>query len=154
MEVLSPQPGWTSACWSAEGILFPFYHALKPMEAFPNPPPGDAPFRSYLRPQGITHAWCIIIHQSNYYNIKEINYIVNAFKIFYVIHAFINISDFAAYVEKTKVNILKANRHVTYLPYFYLNMSGDNMLWIHEFEKNTFPFYYIMQYLFHFLDRF
>ncbi|CAL1264458.1 unnamed protein product [Larinioides sclopetarius] len=28
--------GWTSTCWSAEGILFPFYHPMdKPMEAFP-----------------------------------------------------------------------------------------------------------------------
>ncbi|GFS88866.1 putative endonuclease-reverse transcriptase [Trichonephila clavipes] len=40
--MLLPQRGWTSACWSTKGILFPLYHPKeKPMEAFPNLPPGD-----------------------------------------------------------------------------------------------------------------
>jgi len=48
-----PQRGWTSACWSAEGILFPFYHPKEnPMEALPDPPPGDAPSRGYRLPRG------------------------------------------------------------------------------------------------------
>ncbi|GFX19497.1 hypothetical protein TNCV_2074061 [Trichonephila clavipes] len=43
MGLPEPPGGWTSTCWSAEGILyFPVYHQWKPLKAFPYPPPGDA----------------------------------------------------------------------------------------------------------------
>ncbi|GFX20500.1 hypothetical protein TNCV_3488571 [Trichonephila clavipes] len=49
-----PPGGWTSTCWSTEGILFPFYHPLETNGAFPYPPPGDAPSRGYRLPPRVT----------------------------------------------------------------------------------------------------
>ncbi|GFU17496.1 RNase H domain-containing protein [Trichonephila clavipes] len=57
MGLPEPPGGWTSTCWSAEGILFLFYHQWKPLKAFPYPPPGDALSRGYRLPRETGLHW-------------------------------------------------------------------------------------------------
>ncbi|GFU43586.1 hypothetical protein TNCV_3728301 [Trichonephila clavipes] len=47
MGLPEPPGGWTSTCWSKEGILFTFYQQWKPLKVFSYPPPGDALSRGY-----------------------------------------------------------------------------------------------------------